>query len=538
MANKLTPKQVKKKVESLKADRGTLDTHVQEIFDFMLPRKATVTTQQTPGAKRSVFVLDNTGMYCLELLAGQLHGLLTSPNGMWFELTTGVQAIDQRDDVRFWLQKTSRDIHNVLNNSNFQTEVHELYIDEVSAGTACMYSEEDDRDVVRFSTKFFGEYYVDEDAQGRVNQIYRVWKWKAAQLVEEFGIDNVSKKVQKSYEKGDDHKFEVIHACYPKSLVNPKDKAGFEHVSQYLLAEEEFELRSEGYREFPYVVPRWSKGTGEKYGRSPAMVALPEVKTLNKMAETMLIGAQKVIDPPLQMPDDGFVLPIITTPGGINYYRPGGNDKIEPIFNDTRIDFGYEAMKEKRTRIREAFFVDQLMLQQGPQMTATEVLQRTEEKMRLLGPMLGRQQSEFLRPLIDRVFNIMMRRGIIKKDDIPQVLRGRKIDVKYSSMIAKSQRLQDGQNIMRTLQAATPFINLDASVADNINGDAALRVLGEVYGLPQQILRNEDDVKHIREQRAQAQQKMIEEQQQAQQIDNAQKGVGMMGELSKTQNQG
>jgi hypothetical protein len=538
MANKLTPKQVKKKVESLKADRGTLDTHVQEIFDFMLPRKATVTTQQTPGAKRSVFVLDNTGMYCLELLAGQLHGLLTSPNGMWFELTTGVQAIDQRDDVRFWLQKTSRDIHNVLNNSNFQTEVHELYIDEVSAGTACMYSEEDDRDVVRFSTKFFGEYYVDEDAQGRVNQIYRVWKWKAAQLVEEFGIDNVSKKVQKSYEKGDDHKFEVIHACYPKSLVNPKDKAGFEHVSQYLLAEEEFELRSEGYREFPYVVPRWSKGTGEKYGRSPAMVALPEVKTLNKMAETMLIGAQKVIDPPLQMPDDGFVLPIITTPGGINYYRPGGNDKIEPIFNDTRIDFGYEAMKEKRTRIREAFFVDQLMLQQGPQMTATEVLQRTEEKMRLLGPMLGRQQSEFLRPLIDRVFNIMMRRGIIKKDEIPQVLRGRKIDVKYSSMIAKSQRLQDGQNIMRTLQAATPFINLDASVADNINGDAALRVLGEVYGLPQQILRNEDDVKHIREQRAQAQQKMIEEQQQAQQIDNAQKGVGMMGELSKTQNQG
>jgi hypothetical protein len=538
MANKLTPKQVKKKVESLKADRGTLDSHVQEIFDFMLPRKATVTTQQTPGAKRSVFVLDNTGMYCLELLAGQLHGLLTSPNGMWFELTTGVLAIDERDDVRFWLQKTSKDIHNVLNNSNFQTEVHELYIDEVSAGTACMYSEEDDRDVVRFSTKFFGEYYVDEDAQGRVNQLYRVWKWKAPQLVEEFGLDNVGKKVQRAYEKGEDHKFEVIHACYPKSLVNPKDKAGFEHVSQYMLSEEELELRVEGYREFPYVVPRWSKGTGEKYGRSPAMVALPEVKTLNKMAETMLIGAQKVIDPPLQMPDDGFVLPIITTPGGINYYRPGGNDKIEPIFNDTRIDFGYEAMKEKRTRIREAFFVDQLMLQQGPQMTATEVLQRTEEKMRLLGPMLGRQQSEFLRPLIDRVFNIMMRRGIIKKDEIPQVLRGRKIDVKYSSMIAKSQRLQDGQNIMRTLQAATPFINLDPSVADNINGDAALRVLGEVYGLPQQILRNVEDVQKIREQKAQAQQQMIEEQKQAQQIDNAQKGVGMMGELSKTQNQG
>lgn len=533
MAKKLTPKQIKQKVDTLKGERSTLDQHVQEIFDYMLPRKATVTTTKTEGEKRSIFVLDNTGIYCLELLAGQLHGLLTNPNAMWFELTTGVQAIDFQDDVRLWLQKTTKDIHNVLNNSNFQTEVHELYIDEVSAGTACMYSEEDTKDVVRFSTKFFGEYYIDEDSQGRVNQLYRVWKWKAPQIVEEFGIENVSKKVIAAFEKGEDHKFEIIHACYPKNIVDAKSTEGFQHISQYILSEDEFELRTEGYREFPYVVPRWSKGTGEKYGRSPAMVALPEVKTLNKMAETMLIGAQKVVDPPLQMPDDGFVLPIITSPGGINYRRAGSEDRIEPIFNDTRIDFGYEAMKEKRVRIREAFFVDQLMLQQGPQMTATEVLQRTEEKMRLLGPMLGRQQSEFLRPLIDRVFNIMLRRGIIDKRLIPPALKGRTIDVRYSSLIAKTQRLADGQNIMRTLQAATPFINLDPGVADNFNGDMALRVLGEIYGLPQQVLRDAKDVQKIRAEKAKAQQQMIDEQRAAQEIDNAQKGAKIVADSTK-----
>ncbi len=534
MAAKLTVKQIKQKVDMLKADRTTWDEQYQDVADYMLPRKATITAQKTPGEKRSVWVLDNTGIYCLELLAGQLHGLLTNPNSMWFELTTGTFAIDNMDDVRKFMQKTARDIHNVLNNSNFQTEVHELYIDEVGFGTAAMFIEEiDGPDLVRFSTKFIGEYYIDEDHQGRVNQLYRVWKWKAAQLVSAFGIDKVSKKVADAFQKGTDERFEIIHAIYPAAMVDPKFNGAMKWVSQNILPEHNHEISTGGFREFPYVVPRWSKGTGELYGRSPAMTALPEVKTLNKMTETMMIGAQKVIDPPLQMPDDGFLLPIITKPGGLNFYRAGGEGRIEPVFNDTRVDFGYEALKEKRVRIREAFFVDQLMLQQGPQMTATEVLQRTEEKMRLLGPMLGRQQAEFLRPMIDRVFEIMMRRGMIKKDEIPAVLKGRKIDVKYSSMIAKSQKIAEAQNIMRTLEASTPFINMDAAVMDNFNGDEAVRVISEIFGAPQQIIRDVKARDQIRDQRAQAQQAAIEEQKNAQEIDNAQKGSAIIAEQTQ-----
>jgi hypothetical protein len=314
-------------------------------------------------------------------------------------------------------------------------------------------------------------------------------------------------------------------------MVDPQSKNAFKYISQYALPEENIELREAGFRELPYVVPRWSKAAGEVYGRSPGMNALPEVKTLNKMMETTIIGAQKVVDPPLQLPDDGFIMPIITEPGGLNYYRSGTNDIIKPVFNDSRIDFGFEVMKDHEKRIREAYYIDQLQLQQGPQMTATEVLQRTEEKMRLLGPMLGRMQAEFLRPLIDRVFSIMFRSGVIDRNEIPTVLRGKQIDVRYSSLIAKSQRLAEGQNILRSMEALTPFANADQSVLDNINADKAFRVIAEVYGLPQEIVRKEKEVAQVREQRAQAQQQMLAQQQAAMEAEQAPKMTKAMSDM-------
>jgi hypothetical protein len=534
MLKKYNVKQLKEKVEHLKAERKLWEDHWQDVADYILPRKNTITVEKSPGDRRGVNLLTNVGVQCNELLSGALHGLLTNPNAPWMELTTGDLELDRDDQVRMWLQKTTKDIHNVLNNSNFQTEVHELYTDLAAFGTAPMYLEEDARDVIRCSTRFIAEIFIDENAQGVVNQVYREWKWDAMKLVEQFGFDNLPKKVQESFKKGGKDKFVCIHAVYPREIVDPRAKSAFPFVSQYVLPEENHEIQEGGFREFPYVVPRWAKAAGEKYGRSPGMNALPEVKTLNVMNETVIIGAQKFVDPPLQLPDDGFILPIATFPGGMNFYRSGTNDKIEPVFNDTRVDFGFEVLKEREQRVREAFYVDQLQLQQnGPQMTATEVLQRTEEKMRLLGPMLGRMQAEFLRPLIDRVFDIMLRTGKIDKAGIPPKLAGKKIDVRYSSLIAKSQRLADGQNLMRSMEALTPFVNMDPSVTDNINGDMAFKVVAETYGLPQEVQRSKKEVKDIRDARAQAQQEALAQQQQAHEAQQMQQGAETMKTASE-----
>lgn len=509
MFKKLTPRQVCDKLSKLKSNRGNWETLWQDIADNILPRKNTVISKKSEGEKREYQVLDSTGMHSNELLAGALHGLLTNPNGEWFELTTGNPELDAQDMVRSWLQKTVRQMHNVLNNSNFQTEIHELYTDLAAFGTSCMLMEQDDERVVRFSTKFIADYWIDENPYGYVDQVYREWKWNASQIVAEFGKKNLPEKITRAFEKGDDTKFCLLHAIYPQYVAGETGRDKYKYVSQYLLPEMELELSVGSFEQNPYVVPRWTKAAGETYGRSPGMNALPEVKVLQRMNETMLIGAQKVVDPPLQLPDDGFIMPIITRPGGLNYYRAGTQDFIRPVFNDTRMDFGYQAMEDRRKRVRDAYFVDQLQLQQGgPMMTATEVLQRTEEKMRLLGPMLGRQQSELLSPLIDRLFFIMWQRGMIDRSILALApeMRGRKLDVRYSSFIAKSQRANEGQSVLRTMSAAAPFIQMNPAVADNFDGDSIVRYMGQIFGAPQEMYTRLRDMAATRQARAEAQQ--------------------------------
>lgn len=522
---------IKQKMQKLRSERMNWETHWQDIADHILPRKNTVIRKQSDGQKRQFILLDNVGMHSNELLAGALHGLLTNPNSEWFELTTGDSQLDMDDEVRKWMQETVRNMHNVLNNSNFQTEIHELYIDLCSFGTACMQMEEDDERYVRFSTKFIADFFIVENNMGYVDQLYREWKWKADQIVAEFGFDNCPKKVQDAFTKMQDEQFCVVHAVYPKSVMGEHD-TDMSYVSQYSMPDQRANLRVGEFASFPYLTPRWTKAAGETYGRSPGMNALPELQVLNKMNETMLIGAQKMVDPPLQLPDDGFIMPIITRPGGLNYYRAGSNDQIKPVFANTNVDFGYQAMEDRRKRVRDTYFVDQLQLQQnGPMMTATEVLQRTEEKMRLLGPMLGRQQAELLRPMIDRLYRIMVARGAIKP--APAKIDKRPVDVRYSSLIAKSQRVNEGQSVLRLIQAAAPFIQMNPQTAQNFNGDQAVRILANIYGAPQEVLWGQKDVDAQRAATAKQQQQMQQQMQQQQTLETASQGAKVVSELGE-----
>lgn len=515
---KYSAKQLCSRFEQAKADRSNWEWHWQELADYIMPNRNDVTSTVYPGSKRNVQLLDNTAMQANELLAGALHGLLTNPNAQWFEFTTGDEELDNKDNVRQWLQKVTTKVHNILNNSNFQTEVHQLYLDESCFGTAAMSIEEDDDIIVRFGSRHIKEVYLIENSKSVIDELLRTWQWTAKQIYEEYGEENVPAEIKRNYEKMDPKKYTMLQGIYPRNMGASPNPKKMKYVSQYVIKELEFEVKESGFREFPYVTPRWTKASGETYGRSPGMNALPDAKTLNKMTETIMISAQKLADPPLQAPDDGFIMPLITRPGGLNYYRAGSNDRIEPVFNNAQIDFGFEAMRERRQRIREAFYVDQLQLSQGPQMTATEVVQRTEERSRLLGPMLGRQQSEFLRPLIDRVWEICVRRDIIKADEIPPELSDMKIDVQYSSLIAKSQRIAEGQNILRTFQAAQPFFTMDQTVADNVNGDEGFKAVARIYGFPQKIIRPADEVEGIRQGRAEAQKQAAAN---AQQMHNA-----------------
>ena len=210
------------------------------------------------------------------------------------------------------------------------------------------------------------------------------------------------------------------------------------------------------------------------------------------------------------VPDDGFLLPVRTTPGGLNFYRSGTRDRIEQLNIGANNPLGEAMLEQRRQAIRAAFYVDQLILGQGPQMTATEVIQRTEEKMRLLGPVLGRLQAELLQPLINRTFNILARQKQFVP--APEILRQDQIDIEYVSPLARAQRSGDVQSILQMIEFLMPLMNLDPSVIDYLDMDGLANHIIKVTNTPAAVVRGQGQVANVREERAaqQAQQAQMQ----------------------------
>jgi hypothetical protein len=513
--------------EKLEGQRQNWETHWQEVADYMQPRKADVTKQRARGDKRMEQVFDSSPIQAVELLAASLHGMLTNPSTPWFTLRFKDEEIDNEDEAKLWLESSTDAMYTAFNRSNFQQEIFELYHDLITFGTAAMFIEEDNDDIIKFSTRHINEVFIAENDKGRIDTIYRKFKISARAAIQKFG-ESVSADVQTKAKKDPYEEIEILHAVYPRADFNPnkKDKANMPFESVYIEFKNGNELSVSGFREFPFVVPRYLKASNEIYGRSPAMTALPDVKMLNEMSKTTIKAAQKQVDPPLLVPDDGFLLPVRTVPGGLNFYRSGTRDRIEPLNIGANNPLGLNMEEQRRDSIRAVFYVNQLMMQQGPQMTATEVIQRNEEKMRLLGPVLGRLQSELLKPLIDRVFAILLRNNMLPP--APEFLSGRDIEIEYVSPLAKAQKSTELQSIIRTVEILGSLANV-APVFDYINFDNLVKHLADIVGVPQKILKSQSQVNAERQQAQQQQQEM----QQMQQLQQVAKAGGDVAPLAK-----
>ena len=520
--------EVVKEYDRLFGSRENWDSHWEECARYILPRKEDdIYKSGSPGEKRgNVLIYDSTAPHANELLASALHGMLTNATLKWAELTTGDAALDNMKPVREWLQNAENVIHRSLENSNFHTEVHEYYIDLGCFGTGTVFIEEDKEQDLNFKAAPVWDSFIEEDHKGDINCVYRRLSLTGRQILDKFDEKELDPELVEKLEKKETEKYEVIHRIKPYNGDDKlkKDKK-FTIDSVYVIKKWCKVLEDDGYREKPFIAGRWTKTSDEVYGRSPGMKSLPDIKMINRMKATTIRSAEKTIDPPLLVPDDSVFGPVNVNPGGLTYYRSGSTDRIEPLQTGSRIDFGYQAIADIQVAIRQAFFIDQLQLNEGPQMTATEVRQRTQEKLRLLGPILARQQHEFLRPLIDRVFGILYRKG--RFGEVPPELEGRLISVRYSSQIAKAQRTSESDNLNLALGSIAPLIEMDPGIMDNIDGDIALKDALRTFGVNEKILRSDDERDNMREQRAQLQQQQLAMQMQEQQanIDRADEGA-------------
>ena len=535
--NKKLARELKANLSRLIDTRKNFESHWQECADLFLPRKADITEKHTRGDKRNLQIYDSSPTHSLELLASSLHGTITSSSTRWFNLRFKNAVLNDSDEAREWLESAEEMMYMAFARSNFQQEIHECYFDLLCFGTAAVFLESDSDDIIRFNSRNIKEIFIAEDARGAINCIYRKFKITAKAAVEKWGLENLSKNIQSLYKNSPFDDVELCHIVKPREIYDPKklDKINMPFISIYLEMESENIISESGFREFPYLVPRWLKSSNEVFGRSPAMSCLPDVKVLNKLVETQLLAAAKSINPPLLIPDDSAVLPIRTSPGSLNFYRAGARDKIEPLNIGADVGLGLNLEEARRKSIAKAFFVDQLLIQEASSrtLTATEVQARQEERLKVLGPTMGRLQRELLQPMITRVFNIMLRNGHFI--EAPKILTNQEIEIEYISSMALAQKASQLSGIMRGMEIFGSISQV-APVMDYLDSNGLVKELIKILGLPATMIKSDAEVQNIRAERQEQQAQQAEMQQAMQEAQVAKDAAPVVKQLNEATN--
>ncbi|KKL19295.1 hypothetical protein LCGC14_2466900, partial [marine sediment metagenome] len=391
---------------------------------------------------------------------------------------------------------------------NFNSTMQEFYLDSGCFGTGSIFTGEDLQDRVRYTPIPIQQTFIEEDSRGRVNKFWRPFKYTAQQASEEWG-QKAGQLVNDLIKKGDfQKKVDLIHGVFPRDLFDSrkKDNINMPIASIWLEVSQEHLISESGFEEFPFAVGRFNKETDEKYGFSPAMNALADIKMLNQEKKTLIRAAMKIVYPPHILPSSGFILPFNLNAAGTNYRNDQTtNDDFKAIETKGNIPIGLDMIQDVKSDIQKAFFVKlfQAFSDITKQMTIPEVNRRIAENMVLLGPVVGRFAQEVFDPLLERTFFILNRLGVLPEP--PQVLQGQELDIVYISLLAKAQRFSEIQSLERAMSTIGALSEFKPDVLDKVNGDKAVDIIAEVNGVNPELILDDEEVADIRQQKAEQQ---------------------------------
>ncbi|WP_027179957.1 portal protein [Maridesulfovibrio bastinii] len=521
--------------EKLKDERRSWEAHWKEISEFVLPRKGIFDRERVnDGSPRGNRIVDSTATRALRVLAAGMQGGLTSPARPWFRLSLGDNDCADRKDVRNWLGKVEKAMYRALARSNFYSCIHSLYTELAGFGTGVLYCEPDNERGVRFRCLTVGEYSISTDMQGRVDSVYREFRMTARQLESRFGRKVLPAGVVSCLESDRDRWFDVLHAVQPRNEFDSTrlDNINMPFESVFILQGMGNPVLSvSGFVENPYMAPRWDTSGGDVYGRSPAMDVLADVKMLMEMSRSQIQAVHLSLRPPMKVPSM-YTRRLNLLPGGQNPVEQNLHDSISPLYQINADLNGVSAkIADVRDAVREGFFNDIFLMMAGMDrrdVTATEVAERHEEKLIQLGPVIERQHSELLDPLLDRVFGILNRAGCLPP--APAVIRGLDIKIDYISVLAQAQKIV-GTGAIKDLAAFVGQLSaVNPEVLDKIDMDKAVDEYAGLIGVSSDLVRSDDEVRKFRESR-------YKEASQKEELENgfraAEKGADIVGKFSK-----
>jgi hypothetical protein len=501
-------KALKKRYESLKSERSGIEGRWNEIEQYIAPYRGKMFEKNSSDNSvewNKYKLFDATAVNAAHTLAASVQGSLLSPAIRWFYLNFGDKELAKDHEAKVWLEECQEIIYTQIQESNFNTEVSETLLDLATFHTAGISQEYSNGRLV-FHSIPMKELFFEMDHQDRPIAVFRVMEWTLAKIKAKFGdmipdslkakVENPSMQMERHtvvftvYKRHDDE-FDPAMPLAP--LARPW---GF----KYFLLDSAEQLGEEGgYFEMPISIVRWEKTSDSDYGHGCSMVALPDIKMLNRLIELHIKAAEKVIDPVTIGRQRGILSDFDLSAGSHIVVRDP--DDIKVLESGAKIDVSMALIEQYRSSIRQTFRVDELELKESPAMTATEANVRYEMMQRLLGNTMGRLQADLMDPLIKTTFMML-----IRNDQLPEVPesvfeRRGQLQVQYIGALARSQKMDQIQSVQSLVQQAAGLAQVNEELLDIIDFDKMIRKQAEMMGIPTDILRSEGEVNKIRRQR-------------------------------------
>lgn len=493
-------------LEQLDLMRQTWRDHWEDISDYVLPAYGQyLETIPNDGEKRNSKIFDHTPTFAVRVCAAGMMGGMSSPSRPWYRLTLGDKDAAKQPVIKDWLNQVEHILALALAQSGFYQSAHQTYTELVGFGSGLTYIMPGDRHPFRFINSTIGEFYWAEGRDGIVDTVYRDLKFTAKRVVETFGESKVSPEIKEMYKLTPFEYVDVVHKIGPRKGRDVSKLDAFNKPYESLWFEkgaENSELLRSGFDRKPFVAPRWTVTGADSYGRSPTMDILPSIKTLHDKAKTSISNEHLSARPPLNVPEE-MRGTVNLLPGGINY-TSNPQHVVTPVMQvQWDAQKSMMAINDLRAQVSRGLFNDLFMMisEGNDNMTATEVMERREEKMTMLGPVTERLQTEYFDPLITSCIDILAKRGDLPTLPPEYAELVANYEVEYVSIIAQAQKMAGTRGILQFSQYVGQLAAVKPDALDKFDADQAIDEYGDMLGVPTSIIVPDEEVQGIRDKR-------------------------------------
>lgn len=514
----------------MKLSRSIHESHWSDCYKYGAPeRQQAFSSTNSPKSQREqerAELVDSTAAESIQLLVSMIMSGVTPANTIWFQAAPdGMDDISHLTDGERWLEEVCQFMWRNIHAANFDSEAFETITDVSVAGWGILYTDINHKEGggYVFESWSIGNCWIaSSHPNGLIDTIYREHEMTALAMVNTYGESKCSTDVVNAATVEPDRRFRVLHVIQPRKTKGAGQlNTDMPFASYHIDVSSKIIMKESGYQEFPCSVPRLRRLPNSVYGNGQMSVALPDAKTCNELMRQTLRAADMQICGMWIAEDDGVLNPYTVKVGPRKVIVANSIESMKRLDDGVNFQISEYLLNTLQNGIRKKLMADSLPPVGQQQMTATEINTRVDIIRQMLGPLYGRLQSEFLLPLLDRCFGLALRSGALGQP--PQELWGANLSFKFVSPMARSQRLNEVVAVEQFIASLSQMAEVDKTVLDVIDFDAAANVVGKGRGVPQSILRTDEEVQQLREARQKA---MQEQQQQAAQQQAAQAMAG------------